>query len=472
VSGHGGTRLWFLGRAGEDETALAGAAGKPKGKPKGKGKSKDLEQQEKEGQGQQDAGGEITPERVPLPASCSGFAHALAFTQDSRRLALSLSEGALVLVNVEPGAWVASVGGVINHKVTVLESRFDDSGRDGLECAVAGLALSRDGASLAVFDSLRRVYVYEVDTLRLLWRLPICPAPVTSVSFHPHSPFLVVLLASQALLVFDLVRLNVTPKSQAALEGLPGALAAVPGPLESLCFDPSPSQSRLFLHSQGGCVFLDLAADLPSKAKIIVPALLGQEQEQEQRALRGKEKKRAKREAAETGPGLSVVTSYRSIVHVGCIEGQQLVSPLPLSYLSLSLSLPFQSFIFLSGPIRRRPIEWPLTQETPGTRTDDGVSLLGAGRQPSSRGLEHHRIACSGSVRSLLAIAAHFHLSASLFLSLPLTLSLASPRLSNLIFLCLSLALPPRAWQVLVENPWARVLEQLPDTLQRKRYAT
>jgi len=36
----------------------------------------------------------------------------------------------------------------------------------------------------------------------------------------------------------------------------------------------------------------------------------------------------------------------------------------------------------------------------------------------------------------------------------------------------LSLALPPRAWQVLVENPWARVLEQLPDTLQRKRYAT
>lgn len=291
---------------------------------------------------QQEAEG-LRAEKVEVPAGCGGFAHAMAFTQDSRRLVLCGSKGIISLLDssgasaaVAEGALSAVSCGSIDHRSCVLETRWTQGGADeahadraprlGLEAAVSDVCVSADGSLLAITDGLRRVYVYEIDSLRLYWRLPICPAPVTATAFHPRASFLVVLLASNAYLAFDLARLNVTPHSQAAFEHLPRALSAVQGPLQGIVFDPAPQAAAkwgVLLHGQGACVYLDMEQPVPERTRAVFPSVTGQ-------APRQGRKKRKKE-----GAGLPLVSDYRSLVHVGCFEGQQLVCSSPSLFIFL-----------------------------------------------------------------------------------------------------------------------------------------
>ena len=295
---------------------------------------------------------ELRAERVEVPTGCGGYAHAMAFTQDSRRLVLCGSEGIISLLDSSgasaaeaEGPFSAAFCGSIDHRSCVLETRWAQGGPDeaqsdrslrlGLEAAISDVCVSADGSLLAVTDGLRRVYVYEIDSLRLYWRLPICPAPVTAAAFHPRAPFLVVLLASNAYLAFDLARLNVTPHSQQAFEQLSRSLSAVQGPLQGIVFDPAPQAATkwgVLLHGQGACVYLDMEQPVPERTRAVFPSVAGQ-------APRQGRKKRKKE-----GAGLPLVSDYRSLVHVGCFEGQQLVCSL-----LLHTSLLFSTFLHFSG---------------------------------------------------------------------------------------------------------------------------
>jgi hypothetical protein len=192
---------------------------------------------------------------------------------------------------------------------------------------------------------------------------------------------LVVLLASAAFLVFDLAKLAATPESLLAAAALPQLLAAaVHGPLHGIAFDPSPGRSRMLLHSQGACVYVDLALALPAKARLVVPSdpssssapasghavvlssASSYSSSSAAPALDAKQRKRQRRELEGTGPGLALVTDYRSLVHVGCLEGPQMVSWLchrSRFLVSLPLSLPCATRLLVfssSGPIRLRAI--------------------------------------------------------------------------------------------------------------------
>jgi len=429
-----GTRLWLLTRS--------AVSGKGRGKEDG-GIDKNLE-----------------ATKVALPALCSGFAHALAFTPDSRRLVICGASGTVFFADIKlrgsgsrgrtstgsrdaksragvkrktkarargkgrksfsgeddddddcdddendedkidsddddgvddndgkdaedradadsPPLADVTFGGSIDHRAVVCDTRFvagsqkissDSSGTGfdaagqnlgpltervalGLEAAIADVAVSRDGAYLALYDGLRRVYVYEADSLRLYWRLPICPAPIAAVAFHPHAqpPQLVVLLASHGFLVFDLGKLAViypsTSSAQPPQQRLPGALssAAVHGPLQGIAFDPTPGVSRMLLHSQGACVFVDLAHELPTRARVVQPVVAGRAQIQAVQVQGHREKKKAKRDAEGEGPGLALVSDYRSLLHVGYLAGHQLVSVLSNFTLQESFNCFFSS---------------------------------------------------------------------------------------------------------------------------------
>ena len=53
-------------------------------------------------------------------------------------------------------------------------------------------------------DASRAVYVYDLDRLRLHWRLPLALAPVTCVAFHPQSTAsLVVAQANNTFMVYE-----------------------------------------------------------------------------------------------------------------------------------------------------------------------------------------------------------------------------------------------------------------------------
>ena len=69
-------------------------------------------------------------------------------------------------------------------------------------------------------DASRAVYVYDLDRLRLHWRLPLALAPITCLAFHPQSTAsLVVAQANNTFMVYEVDDLD-----------RQGLAASAPGP--------------------------------------------------------------------------------------------------------------------------------------------------------------------------------------------------------------------------------------------------
>lgn len=322
----------------------------------------------------------------PIP-SLKTLAHAITFTPDSRRLIVASQAGQIIILNLDysyPGVKTTQIkpvggsmgsveitvtaGGTINHRANVIESKFIATAgpdRPGLESAISSMATSSDGAYLAVSDGQRRVYIYETDSLRMYWRLPILPSPTTCTAFHPSLPLVAVLLASNTYMIFDLVTLSLTPSSTQnhTLTGTAIEHSGIGvGPLQGIVFDPLAT-NRMVLYGQGVCIHVDLDAQVPRLARKVTPSVNGLSQMLTAQQRR-KEAKRAKKEVNQGGgAGLAVTTDYRSIVHLGIIQGGHLVSTPTFTSTYSYTPTPTSP---IPVPIRRWPDDWPLTQEISG----------------------------------------------------------------------------------------------------------
>ena len=154
------------------------------------------------------------------------------------------------------------------------------------------------------------------------------------------------LLSDNTFLIFDLDKLALSDWSEKNSNQIPATIKSAAGPLEGIVFDPTHS-NRIFLHGQGVFVFVDLDLAVPSSAKtvnpvLLLPAALGVGAEGDATNTRGVGggvlsgahahttsgvgKKRRKEKEAGNGPNFATVKAYRSLVHMGCLEGSQLVS--------------------------------------------------------------------------------------------------------------------------------------------------
>jgi U3 small nucleolar RNA-associated protein 4 len=274
--------------------------------------------------------------KIDLPELKDTFAHAICFSADGCRLAVCTDKGKILLLNV--GADKASkkprvsVRHTFDHYRTINENRNVDAddrsdAAQSLKFAVKDVVLSSDGLYLSVSDCAHGVYVYELDRLRLYWKLPACTHVVTSIAFLPNDPSNLVVLLAEGILVYNLNSMNLTPWSESNRDRIHHLLNKASSPLHAVVFDPA-SSSRLFLHGQGMCVQVDMSQPAPKRSKLVTP-FLGEaevnvvEEEAEERGGSGSGKKSKQQKKEENlSSNFSTVHAYRSVIDVGCLENQ------------------------------------------------------------------------------------------------------------------------------------------------------
>ncbi len=281
------------------------------------------------------------------------FYHSLCFSFDGARLALCTDKGSIHIVDIVKGK--VSIRHTFDHFRHVQEKRGSDNAAGAygnLMLAVNHVALSSDGLYLAVSDCVDSVYVYELDRVRLYWKLPACGAAVTSLAFPPSDASTLVILLAEGVLVYDLNAMGLTRWCEDNMERVSKLLMRVSAPLHGVSFDPAHA-GRLYLHGQGVCVHVNTTQVVPKKSKVANPFLSGMEIEEDDGAddsdngsrkqsgsARKKQKKR--RDSLEqTSSNFSTCYAYRSVIDMGCLDNQ-LVS---VAILFLVL------YLFSSGPL-------------------------------------------------------------------------------------------------------------------------
>jgi hypothetical protein len=155
---------------------------------------------------------------------------------------------------------------------------------------------------------------------------------------------LVVVLANNMFLVYDLDSVSLSEWSTLHTASLPRLLHNLPGPLEGVSFQGS---MRFFLYGQSYLVFVDLDQAIPTEAKIVksvssMAARGGRKQlmASDAKNARLSAKKKKKRESLKGGvtdsssgekseisnSNFTTIELYRSIIHVGAVSENQLVS--------------------------------------------------------------------------------------------------------------------------------------------------
>ncbi len=305
--------------------------------------------------------GTLILQAIKLPDVAKQSCLAFAFSEDSSQLALSTCDGKILLLKLqarmkdEHGDTRRSVkkgtkktrqnatsasGGIdevddvevsVYHALKHFESvdeRLKEKNvydkKKNLSYAVSCLSLSSDGMYLAVASCTNDVYVYELDRSRLYWKPPVSQraGPIGSLSFRygDTSSVLVILHSTGGFGVYNVQEMGVDDWTiEAKKKNLSFAWQSCGGPLQGLCFDSS-IPSRMFLHGQGTCIYVDSAAEVPKKPKTVFPTLFSADDD----SVKEGGKKRKRKGSGDNGSAanFSTITSYRSIIYLGCVSGQ------------------------------------------------------------------------------------------------------------------------------------------------------
>ncbi len=357
-------------------------------------------------------------ELVPLPAQLASpkeFCHALAFNHSSTQLAVYGSTSASVMVfditeNSAPATTpvsqkktaqqrrkramdedyeqeeeatdltdeeerdeeaLATVQLKLNvsfdHRRNVTTDVAREADGEGLALAVNSFRFSPDDRCLAVSSCAEEVYVYDLESKRLHWRLPRSSSSVTDIQFlaspapsavaastTPSSSSskkgqqstqstaaagatLLVLTASNMFHLFDVANMRLSAWSAENSDLIPKYVRQMPGALCGAALDPADS-NKLILYGQGYCVLVKLNEKIPQKPKLVTQtttALMQKTLLKKRKAARfnrtngdddEEEGKKNTAAGAEDVSNFVVINIYRNLLHVGCVDSKQLVS--------------------------------------------------------------------------------------------------------------------------------------------------
>ena len=132
---------------------------------------------------------------------------------------------------------------LLGDRLPDLETGSATSAAARLVHAVSSMNFSKDGAMLAVSSIGKRFCLYDLDQRRLVWVAPELSSLITCVKFHPASPTVVVLLASNEFYSYDTDSLQLTSWSQENTALIPSTVKALPRPLEGLHQNPNPDSN-------------------------------------------------------------------------------------------------------------------------------------------------------------------------------------------------------------------------------------
>lgn len=290
----------------------------------------------------------------------------LAFSLDSKLLAGYSIKGSLVLIDIATESLRT-----VDHKREVIDyyrsttrlGSFVGTSQSGggLELVVSNIAFSADGRFIAVADAHHGIYIYDLDSLRLFWRVPDFTSFVTVLKFQPslQSSILIVVLSSNAIILLDVEQCHILPRpwsiqvnnsdgsnnnsnpSSTGLSlyevGIPSYLLLHLNPLEGISFK-SPTDNILFLYGKGIIVYVNIQTDAPKQLKIITTAnnhdetIQGKRYNEESGFWENSAAGNAvlnhnstTRVNEQSNNNFTVLDIYRSIIHVGHISSKEMV---------------------------------------------------------------------------------------------------------------------------------------------------
>ncbi|KAJ1547778.1 U3 small nucleolar RNA-associated protein 4 [Nowakowskiella sp. JEL0078] len=157
-------------------------------------------------------------------------AHCLQFSPDSKRLIVAGTDLSITIIDIidEP---IISLKDFNEPSFQVVKKLWEHAGGDpeskntGVGDLILTMTLSADGQWLATGDIKNKIYIFNMDTLKvkpfftlkfmyLLFnmkihaKIPQHAVPHTSLTFHPNSPTLVVTLSSNKFYFYDVENLD------------------------------------------------------------------------------------------------------------------------------------------------------------------------------------------------------------------------------------------------------------------------
>jgi hypothetical protein len=219
----------------------------------------------------------LMPKRHPLELPAKKNVTCLSFTPDSSKLVLGYGSGRVVVVGLEDGK-VAE----LEAKEAVGQEEDDEETEERRGTGVVGLSVSADGRLLAVTRLSSRVDVLSIGSsgkLKLKWSLPALDSAITTVAYHATAPdVLVVACVSNRFYLFDKEG-SLKDWSRELGHRLPPAILDRADLVVGIAFDPAAPQT-LFFYGFGFMYYVDLEKP-HSKVPKIMPETHPQAQQQQ-----------------------------------------------------------------------------------------------------------------------------------------------------------------------------------------------
>lgn len=215
---------------------------------------------------------EVLKDSIPLGSDSPAGATVLSFTPDSQKLVICTSESSFIAIfhlpqdvasppqllrtfdhhrlrNVSPNSVASNAGGATGTGDSDVDmdnlSDEDILITDQLSAipAVTKTAISHDCQWLAIADEMKRVYIYNLDSLQHHCALPMFPYAIQALSFDPsHHGTLVIGLSNNAVHVFDVESRTFPDWSVPLCSNIPKRFTHLHDPILGLTFNPTPSK--------------------------------------------------------------------------------------------------------------------------------------------------------------------------------------------------------------------------------------
>ena len=117
----------------------------------------------------------------------------------------------------------------------------------------AHITVSADDQWLAVATYQHQVLIFHLDSLRLSAKLPLYDYPVTSLSFHPQHPILVITLTSNQFYLYDVENSSYADWTREYINRLPSRLLNRKEIIMGCCFNSSKPQGIVLWGSSYFC---------------------------------------------------------------------------------------------------------------------------------------------------------------------------------------------------------------------------
>jgi U3 small nucleolar RNA-associated protein 4 len=204
-----------------------------------------------------DDSGRVT--KVKVPEECAGPARLMHFVDKSSTLVLVTEKSAVKILTLEEvNGTNDSVQVTLKHAfaqpvVQAEQAESNSNSNSSNSGSVCTLASSADGQWVATGDSDNTIHIFNTDSAKRHWTLPILDSTHTTFAFHHSSSTLVVMCASNRFYIFDVEERKPSDWTVKFGEQLPSHFLGRRDKFIGILFDATAPTKIVFYSHSGFC---------------------------------------------------------------------------------------------------------------------------------------------------------------------------------------------------------------------------